>query len=101
MIYEIDRKLATFNGYSEASFCKVLQNIGIRPENMLGLDLAAELKRMSDDNAVVSGLGRRRGYKVKSDYNSKSSPKNKGQVRQSREEYNCLTAQKELYDSKE
>ena len=60
----------------------MLQNLGVRPENMLGSDLATFLKRVHDDDVVVFRLGRTRGYKTKQDNGGKSSRTNKGRVQQ-------------------
>ena len=89
------RDIAADYGYSETRIRKVLQNLGVRPKNMLGSNLAAELKRMSYDNALVSRLGRGRGTKVGYYKNSKGSRKNKGDLRQKEEFY--ITPQGEIY----
>ena len=95
LVKDLIRDIAADYEYSETRIRKVLQNLGVRPKNMLGSNLAAELQRMSYDNALVSRLGRRRGTKTGYYKNSKGSRKNKGDLRQ--EEDFFLTPQGEVF----
>ena len=71
------REIAGDNDYFETRIRKVLQNYGIRPENLLGPNLASQLKRMHDDDVMVSRLGRTRGYKTNKNNGGKSSTNDK------------------------
>lgn len=60
----------------------MLQNLGVRPENMRVSDLATLPKRVHDDDVMVSRLGRTRGYKTKQNNGGEGSSANKGRIRQ-------------------
>lgn len=96
LIKQLIRDIAADYGFSEARIRKVLQNLGIRPENMLGSDLASELKRMSHDYALVSRLGRGRGYQSGYNLNGKGSRKNQTEIRRA-EESLFITSEGEIY----
>ena len=57
-IREIVRNIAADYGYAEERVREVLQAVGIRPENLSGINIDAELKRSIDNNAVGDAGGR-------------------------------------------
>lgn len=79
-IKEIIRNIGSNYGYSEERVRTVLQNLGIRSENMLGINIAAELERGADNNAVGNAKGRRRGSLVGNKRSGESGRKDKGEI---------------------
>ncbi|MBQ3679998.1 MAG: hypothetical protein II927_01520, partial [Paludibacteraceae bacterium] len=58
-IKEIIRNIAADYGNSEERISEVLQNLGVGPANMSGIDINAELKRGANDNALGYARDRR------------------------------------------
>ena len=51
-VKEIIRNVASEYGYFEERICEVLQDIGVGPGHLRGVDIAAEIMRIFDDNAL-------------------------------------------------
>jgi len=56
-IRRILERISSDYGHSEERIREVLQNLGIRPEILSGIDVAAELKMVSGANVVMDATG--------------------------------------------
>ena len=89
-IYEITRNIAESYNFDANGIRNRLQELGIKPGDLLELDIAIELARGNRNNGVGIGASGRSGREVDADRSSSTSGKDKGEVLGETEEEGIL-----------
>ncbi|MBP3466024.1 MAG: hypothetical protein J6K01_00220 [Paludibacteraceae bacterium] len=77
-IRRILERISSDYGHSEERIREVLQNLGIRPEILSGIDVAAELKMVSGANVVMDATGGGERTETRHNGSSEYGKENKG-----------------------